>query len=167
MSADARAGPRKAKRLIQAFEKKEVDAGARVGFGDQKETARVDAQRLKQSFERPAGAAPLRPAAVVREPAAAPKPPVRNVREPAAQAPLRPAAMATPKPAMAGNEIPQPGAVKTALIVYAHPEAKSFNHAMLDVAEKTLRNQGYIVNVSDLYAMNFNAVVSKNDIVGE
>ena len=43
------------------------------------------------------------------------------------------------------------------LIVYAHPEPKSFNGALKDKAE-TLEAQGYEVKVSDLYAMDFDPV---------
>jgi NAD(P)H dehydrogenase (quinone) len=53
------------------------------------------------------------------------------------------------------------------LIVYAHPEPKSFNGAMKDVAVETLRNAGHEVIISDLYAMRFNAVVGADDFAGE
>lgn len=42
------------------------------------------------------------------------------------------------------------------LIVYAHPEPKSFNGAMKDAAVETLSAAGHSVVVSDLYAMGFN-----------
>ena len=45
------------------------------------------------------------------------------------------------------------------LIVYAHPEPKSFNGAMKDLAVETLRGAGHEVVVSDLYAMRFNPAV--------
>ena len=41
------------------------------------------------------------------------------------------------------------------LIVYAHPEPKSFNGAMKDVAVDVLRSVGHQVQVSDLYDMRF------------
>ena len=46
------------------------------------------------------------------------------------------------------------------LIVVAHPEpnGKSFNHAMVGVAEDALREQGHYVRVNDLYANGFNPV---------
>lgn len=53
------------------------------------------------------------------------------------------------------------------LIVYAHPEPKSFNGAMKDVAVETLRGAGHEVMVSDLYAMGFRAVVGPDDFEGE
>ncbi len=49
------------------------------------------------------------------------------------------------------------------LIVYAHPEPRSFNRAMLETSLKILQGQGHAVAVSDLYAMDFNPVASAND----
>lgn len=49
------------------------------------------------------------------------------------------------------------------LIVYAHPEKKSFNAAMLAEATATLAELGHDVQVSDLYAMGFNPVASDGD----
>ena len=54
-----------------------------------------------------------------------------------------------------------------ALIVYAHPEPRSFNCAMKDLAVETLRGRGAAVEVTDLYAMKFNAVVAADDFHGE
>ena len=54
-----------------------------------------------------------------------------------------------------------------ALIVYAHPEPKSFNGAMKDLAVETLRGRGDEVEVTDLYAMRFKAVVGADDFHGE
>jgi NAD(P)H dehydrogenase (quinone) len=53
------------------------------------------------------------------------------------------------------------------LIVYAHPEPKSFNGAMKDVAAETLRGAGHKVAISDLYAMDFDPVVGPADFTGE
>ncbi|MCX2698553.1 NAD(P)H-dependent oxidoreductase [Ochrobactrum chromiisoli] len=53
------------------------------------------------------------------------------------------------------------------LIVYAHPETKSFNGAMKDIAVATLEAEGHTVTVSDLYAIDFNPVAGKGDIVGD
>ena len=47
------------------------------------------------------------------------------------------------------------------LIVYAHPEPKSFNGALKDKAVETLEAQGYEVKVSDLYAMDFDQLLEK------
>ncbi|MEE6500308.1 hypothetical protein FKM82_003736, partial [Ascaphus truei] len=55
---------------------------------------------------------------------------------------------------------------KRALIVLAHQEKTSFNYAMKDAAVEALRGKGWEVAVSDLYAMNFNAVLSRDDITG-
>lgn len=52
------------------------------------------------------------------------------------------------------------------LIVYAHPEPGSFNGAMKDLAVATLTAQGHSVEVSDLYAMGWNAVAGPADIDG-
>jgi NAD(P)H dehydrogenase (quinone) len=53
------------------------------------------------------------------------------------------------------------------LIIYAHPEPKSFNGAMRDVAVAALEGAGHAVTLSDLYAMRFNAVVGAEDFRGE
>ncbi|XP_068173532.1 NAD(P)H dehydrogenase [quinone] 1 isoform X2 [Antennarius striatus] len=58
-------------------------------------------------------------------------------------------------------------AQKTALIVYAHQCPVSFNAAARDVAVEELEDQGYRVIVSDLYAMNFKASATQDDIIGE
>lgn len=49
------------------------------------------------------------------------------------------------------------------LIVYAHPEPKSFNGALKDLAVSELTTLGHQVKVSDLYAMNFKAVADSDD----
>ena len=46
------------------------------------------------------------------------------------------------------------------LIVHAHPEPQSFCTAMKDLAVATLKGAGHAVQVSDLYAMNWNPVAS-------
>ncbi|OUR76273.1 NADPH quinone oxidoreductase [Alphaproteobacteria bacterium 46_93_T64] len=45
-----------------------------------------------------------------------------------------------------------------ALIVYCHPEPKSFNATLKDVAKTSLENLGYSVTVSDLYGEKFDAI---------
>ena len=45
-----------------------------------------------------------------------------------------------------------------ALIVYCHPESRSFNAALKDVARETLQRLGHTVEVSDLYAEQFDPV---------
>ncbi|MFI2780726.1 NAD(P)H-dependent oxidoreductase [Streptomyces sp. ALB3] len=49
------------------------------------------------------------------------------------------------------------------LIVHAHPEPKSLNSSLKDLAVSTLENAGHEVQVSDLYAMNWKAVVDAGD----
>ena len=49
------------------------------------------------------------------------------------------------------------------LIVHAHPEVQSFCTAMKDLAIATLQQSGHHVQVSDLYAMNWNPVASAAD----
>ncbi len=47
-------------------------------------------------------------------------------------------------------------------IVYAHPEAQSFNHAMLQTAKEALERNGDTVKISDLYAIRFNPVAGRS-----
>lgn len=49
------------------------------------------------------------------------------------------------------------------LIVYAHQEPTSFNHALLDTARRTLEAAGHTVEVSDLYAMGFEPSATRAD----
>jgi NAD(P)H dehydrogenase (quinone) len=49
------------------------------------------------------------------------------------------------------------------LIVYAHPEPSSFNHALKEQAINTLQARGHAVVLSDLYAMQFNPVAGWDD----
>lgn len=49
------------------------------------------------------------------------------------------------------------------LIVHAHPEPDSFCSAMKDLAINTLQQAGHHVQISDLYAMNWNPVASAAD----
>ncbi|MGA3198334.1 MAG: NAD(P)H-dependent oxidoreductase [Halobacteriota archaeon] len=49
------------------------------------------------------------------------------------------------------------------LIVYAHPDPHSFNAAMRDVAVDALTEAGNSVQVSDLYALHFKAVLDEHD----
>ncbi|KAM4027064.1 ribosyldihydronicotinamide dehydrogenase [quinone] isoform 2-T2 [Anomaloglossus baeobatrachus] len=56
---------------------------------------------------------------------------------------------------------------KNVLIVYAHQEPKSMNGSLKNVAVDVLSKMGCSVTVSDLYAMQFNAAATRNDITGE
>ncbi|KAM4589337.1 ribosyldihydronicotinamide dehydrogenase [quinone]-like [Fundulus diaphanus] len=58
-------------------------------------------------------------------------------------------------------------AAKKVLIVYAHQSSGSFNAAAKNAAVEVLTAQGCIVEVSDLYAMDFNATATAEDIKGE
>ncbi|HEX2537554.1 MAG TPA: NAD(P)H-dependent oxidoreductase, partial [Pseudolabrys sp.] len=50
-----------------------------------------------------------------------------------------------------------------ALFVYAHPEPTSFTAALKDDGAAALRDAGHTVEVSDLYAENFNPVAGRHD----
>lgn len=47
-----------------------------------------------------------------------------------------------------------------ALIVFCHPERSSFNGALANLAKKTLEDQGYEVDITDLYAEDFDPAES-------
>ncbi|MDX8364668.1 NAD(P)H-dependent oxidoreductase [Cytobacillus sp. Hm23] len=49
------------------------------------------------------------------------------------------------------------------LVIYAHPNPQSFNHAILETVVGRLEDQGNEVVVRDLYALNFEPVLSGND----
>jgi NAD(P)H dehydrogenase (quinone) len=49
------------------------------------------------------------------------------------------------------------------LIVYAHPDPKSFDHFLLETTVDYLTQEGHAVEVSDLYAMRFKAQVDADD----
>ncbi|MEV5978668.1 NAD(P)H-dependent oxidoreductase [Streptomyces sp. NPDC052114] len=49
------------------------------------------------------------------------------------------------------------------LIVHAHPEPKSLNSSLKDLAVSTLEGAGHEVRVSDLYAMKWKAAVDADD----
>jgi NAD(P)H dehydrogenase (quinone) len=49
------------------------------------------------------------------------------------------------------------------LIVYAHPNPKSFNHAILETTVKSLESKGHEVVVRDLYSLNFNPILKGSD----
>src|SRR3954451_12494045 len=49
------------------------------------------------------------------------------------------------------------------LLVFAHPEPRSLNGALRDVALQELRAQGHEVVVSDLYAMHWKSAVDRAD----
>lgn len=49
------------------------------------------------------------------------------------------------------------------LIVLAHPESKSLNGSLKDLAASVLSQQGHTVQVSDLYRMNWKAIADEQD----
>lgn len=52
------------------------------------------------------------------------------------------------------------------LIIYAHPNPKSFNHAILETIEAELKKAGGDYDVRDLYAIGFNPVLASGDFTG-
>lgn len=50
------------------------------------------------------------------------------------------------------------------LIVYAHPNPKSFNHAVLETVDEALRAQGHETRIRDLYALGFQPVLGEADL---
>jgi NAD(P)H dehydrogenase (quinone) len=50
------------------------------------------------------------------------------------------------------------------LIVYAHPNANSFNHAMLENMTEGLQEESHQVRVKDLYAEEFDPVLRASDL---
>jgi len=52
-------------------------------------------------------------------------------------------------------------------IVYAHPNEKSFNNAILKRVEHTLKKHQISFTISDLYSMNFNPVLNEADRTGQ
>ncbi|MEW9500277.1 NAD(P)H-dependent oxidoreductase [Jeotgalibacillus marinus] len=49
------------------------------------------------------------------------------------------------------------------LVIYAHPNPQSFNHAILEKVVQKLEDHGEEVIVRDLYALNFKPVLSGSD----
>lgn len=49
--------------------------------------------------------------------------------------------------------------MQNVLIVYAHPNPKSLNHAILETVQQSLKEKGSEMRLHDLYAMNFNPVL--------
>ncbi|HWH96243.1 MAG TPA: NAD(P)H-dependent oxidoreductase [Baekduia sp.] len=57
-------------------------------------------------------------------------------------------------------------APRTALIVHAHPEPASFSTSQMQVAASALRTAGYDVEILDLYATSWNAILDRHDFPG-
>lgn len=50
------------------------------------------------------------------------------------------------------------------LIVYAHPNPESFNHAILETLTRALEGRGHEIRVRDLYAEPFDPILSAADL---
>lgn len=50
------------------------------------------------------------------------------------------------------------------LILFAHPDRNSFNFSLLKIAIDTLRNDGHEVEVDDLYALNFDPLMTVTEL---
>ena len=50
-------------------------------------------------------------------------------------------------------------------IVYCHPEPKSLNGALKDLAVRTLKENGHQIKISDLYGMKFKATLDRDDFL--
>jgi len=50
------------------------------------------------------------------------------------------------------------------LVVYSHPNPKSFNHAILETLVDRLKEKGQEVRVRDLYSMSFDPVLKASDL---
>ncbi len=55
--------------------------------------------------------------------------------------------------------------MKRILVIYGHPNPMSFSHAILDTLVKHLQSKQLEVVVRDLYALNFNPVLSAKDFM--
>ena len=53
--------------------------------------------------------------------------------------------------------------MKNAVILYAHPNPKSFSNAIKETAFDFLSKNGFNVEVVDLYSINFNPILSAKD----
>lgn len=53
------------------------------------------------------------------------------------------------------------------LIAYAHPNPASFNAAMRDAAIEALGEAGHAVELSDLYAMDFDPILGSRELLGD
>lgn len=50
------------------------------------------------------------------------------------------------------------------LVIYAHPNPDSFNHAILQQFQAGLVSQGHTLEILDLYALGFNPLLSASDL---
>jgi putative NADPH-quinone reductase len=52
-------------------------------------------------------------------------------------------------------------------IILAHPDPRSFNHAIARMAARTLREKGYTVRFHDLYRERFDPILNHTEIPGD
>jgi NAD(P)H dehydrogenase (quinone) len=52
------------------------------------------------------------------------------------------------------------------LVIYSHPNPKSFGHAILETVVETAKAKGHEVTVRDLYALGFDPVLKASDLAG-
>ncbi len=50
------------------------------------------------------------------------------------------------------------------LIVYAHPNPRSFNNAILETVDVALRERGHTTRIKDLYRMGFKTILDAQDL---
>jgi len=55
--------------------------------------------------------------------------------------------------------------VMNILIIYAHPNPRSFNAAILETLDAALRARGHVTRIHDLYRMQFRAVLDGEDLL--
>ena len=53
------------------------------------------------------------------------------------------------------------------LIIYAHPNDGSLNHHFMQTVEKILQSQNQEIEIRDLYQLNFNPILSLQDMQGQ
>ncbi len=51
------------------------------------------------------------------------------------------------------------------LIIYAHPNPKSFCHAIVEKVQAACQHAGHVVRVRDLYVLNFNPLLTAQDFI--
>ncbi len=51
------------------------------------------------------------------------------------------------------------------LIIYCHPNTKSFNHAILDTLKKRLDSEGKSYQIRDIYSLKFSPLLSAGDFI--
>lgn len=54
--------------------------------------------------------------------------------------------------------------MQKALIIYAHPNPKSLNHAILGAVQECLKESGAEIRLHDLYSMGFNPVLGADEL---